>query len=146
MSGSQNAFFIGTAPPDPEEEPHPPGIALAEQLVEAMRAAGLAFAPPDNWRDVGWSSSCEIADVGMELSLSTSDQQHWFLQVGALPAAIRPTIAERETVARCRSLSFQAATAVQPLLAATFQSVRWALDADPSQGPTSPQPTDPEQS
>lgn len=91
-----------------------PGITLADQLVEAMRASGLAFAPPDNWRDVGWSSS---------------------------PAAIRPRIVKRETVARCRRLSFQAATALQPLLAATFESVRWALDADPSQGATSPHPT-----
>jgi hypothetical protein len=111
-----------------------------------MHAWGLAFAPPDNWRDVGWSSSCEIDDVRMELRLSTSDHQHWFLQLGALPAAIRPRTVKRETVARCRRLSFQAATALQPLLAATFQSVRWALDADPSQGATSPHPTDPEQS
>ena len=146
MSGSRNAFCVGTAPPDPEEDPQPPGIALAHQLVEAMRASGLAFAPPDKWRDVGWSSSCEIEDVRMELCLFTSDQQHWSLRLGALPAAIRPRSVKRETVARCRRLSFQAATVIQPLLAATFESVRWAVDADPSQGATSPHPIDPEQS
>jgi hypothetical protein len=144
MSGSQNAFCIGAAPPDPEEESHPPGVALAERLVDAMRASGLAFSPPDNWRDVGWSSLCEIDDVRIELSLSTSDQSHWFLQLTAMPSAIRPKVVRRETLARGRRLSFQAATAIQPLLSATFQRVRWALDADPSQDAPALQPIPPE--
>ena len=109
-----------------------------------MRASGLAFSPPDNWGDIGWLSLCEIDDVRVELSLSTSDQLHWFLQLAAMPAAVRPKVVRRETVARARRLSFQAATAIQPLLSATFQTVQWALDADPSQEAASPQPIPPE--
>lgn len=146
LSGSHTALCIGAAPPDPEggNESHPPGVALAERLIEVMRAAGLGFSPPDNRRGVGWSSLCELDDVRVELSVSTSDQVHWSIRISAMPSAIRPTVVSRETVARGRHLSFQAATAIQRLLSATFQSVVWTLDADQSRGAGSPHPVLPE--
>jgi hypothetical protein len=132
MAGSQNAMCIGAGLPDPEENSQPPGFALAVRLVGDLRAAGLAFSSPGNWRDVGWSSFCRTHDAWLELSLSAAASAQCILQLARMPPEVRPTVVRRETIARGRQLAYAAAQIVHASLAAVFSSVHWAVDADPS--------------
>ena len=137
MAGTQNALCVGEGLRDPEDDSHPPGVALAHRLVDELRTAGFAFSPPDNWRDVGWSSFLETEHVRIELALSAADHSSWFLQLVPMPAEIRPTMVKRETIARGKHLCYAVAQATHASLEDIFPSIRWALDADPSTSSTS---------
>jgi hypothetical protein len=136
MAGSQNALCVGEGLPDPETEAHPTGVAVAQRLVDDLRAAGFAFSPPDNWRDVGWFSFLKTEELSLELALSTPDQLNWFLRLVPMPPEIRPTVVKRETIARGRQVCYAVAQVAHTSLAAIFRSIRWALDADPSTSAT----------
>jgi hypothetical protein len=136
MAGSQNAFCVGEGLPDPEVDSHPPGVAVAQRLVDDLRAAGFAFSPPDNWRDVGWFSFLKTEHVSLELALSTADHSNWLLQLVPMSPEIRPTIVKRATIARGRHLCYSVAQVAHTSLEAVFPSIRWAVDADPSTSAT----------
>lgn len=131
-AGSQHAMCVGAGLPDAQDVPHPPGLALAERLVNDLRAAGFAFSLPNNWRDIGWSSLCETPQCALTLAIAKVDGSGWLLHLVPMTNEVRPTIANPLPLACGRQLAYAAAQVAHVTLISIFPSMHWAVDGDPS--------------
>lgn len=80
MSFSENVRFVGRARRD-EEFPHPAGASIARTLAKSLIRDGWNVGEIENWRDVGWSLTCEKNGAELRVALSAIGAEEWLLQV-----------------------------------------------------------------
>ncbi len=148
MTRSQNAACFGSGPPDPVDEPHPPGWALAHGVAAALSSAGFVCTDPDNWRDVGWSFGVGRGDVRLLVTIAADASHLWRLQIAPLAPGIRAVVVRSSSLEPGALAAYEAAETLAPFLRSIFQTVSWALDADAAdggsqEGPIPPASTEP---
>lgn len=141
MSFSQNVRFVGRARDD-EELLHPAGASIARALAESLQRRGWTVGETENWRDVGWSLSCEKSGAELRVALSAIGADEWLLQVAPSEA---PGVIGRllgRAPSGDRSACLDLAEAVHGVLRATgdFEQFLWRRDGLPSPGNGTPEP------
>ena len=87
MNVSQNCIF--TAEPEKDAEfDNPKGATLARLLYRELKLTGWDASEIENWRDCGWSTTCERDGKKLEIVLAAlPDNSRWMLQIAPLSVA-----------------------------------------------------------
>jgi hypothetical protein len=80
MPNCQNLRFKATVLKDGRFD-HPPGEPLMRRLYAALATSGWCTNDMDNWRDCGWSFSCQRGHSKISVVLCQIPNQEWLLQI-----------------------------------------------------------------
>jgi hypothetical protein len=144
MPLSQNLLFEANSPADPEFE-HPAGAALMRTLSTDLRSNDWTVGEMENWRDSGWSVTCQRGQTKVEVVLSQISNGTWMLQVAPtdVPGFIGRCFGRKQSAPahEVQELALRVHRALSDR--SILSKPRWTWDGYPDDEPSTPVPTAP---
>jgi hypothetical protein len=144
MPLSQNLLFEANSPADPEFE-HPAGAALMRTLSTDLGSNGWNVDEMDNWRDSGWSVTCQRGQAKVEVVLCRIPDGTWMLQIAPtdVPGSIGRFLGRKQsaTADEIQELAVRVHRALSDR--SIMSKPRWTWDGYPDDQPSTPEPTAP---